>query len=135
MSTDLSDKSNEFRHGYLTCVEDMRAWFFFEQTKFAAERKRLKRQLEEEKANFKRKQRSVYGYHAGVRDVLALPLRQIADLKRQIKSDGQLSPVVRAVRSAVKQRVKSVAQDGSNRGQDFGDALREARTSQEESAS
>lgn len=131
MSTDLSDKSNDFRHGYLTCVEDMRQWFLAEQARFDAERTRLKRKLNEEKKNFKRRHYSRNGYRAGVADILSFPLRQIADLKRQLKSDGDLSPVVALVRASSKERLRERLDAVKGTHKDFDDAVRELMASQQ----
>lgn len=90
MSTDLTHKSDEFRHGYLTCVDDMREWFLSEQDKQNKERARLHKR---------------FGYRAGAAAVLSLTLKQIAELKRELKLHGEItSEMNKVIRAAQETR-------------------------------
>lgn len=109
MSTDLSDKSNEFRHGYLSCVEDMRGWFLSEQRQFAHEKQRMKAHLEKQRHRLSRQ----YGYQAGVDAVLSLPLRQIAEFKRHYRTEARVtSHLIKALRLVHKDRERSNTKAG-----------------------
>ena len=94
MSTTLSDKSDEFRHGYLTCVDDMREWFLSEQDKQKKDRARLheaRGQAALREKNAREKLVKRFGYRAGAAAVLSLTLKQIAELKREWKLHGEIT--------------------------------------------
>ena len=106
VSTDLTDKSDEFRRGYLSCVDDMRAWFLSEQSKQDNERAKLveaRRQAALREKNAREKLVKRFGYRAGATDVLRLTLKQIAELKRELKLNGEFTPSMNKVLRAVRE--------------------------------